>query len=118
MMGWLIQLKPVFTEAVALFCDSSISSNNNLLNSFVIHELAEDHDYDNLYSEELAKLLLHLLKNTTNLGYFGIEMIEIEKVFRRLVSGAASRQVLKDICNELSKLGFHKALELDKLLDD
>ncbi|UXE59030.1 MAG: DUF4020 domain-containing protein [Woronichinia naegeliana WA131] len=116
MVNWLIYLKPVFNEAVDLLCESLISADNGLINSFDIHQLSEDRYYATLYPEALTKLLLHLLKNTSpnQILHFNY----IEKIFRQLVETEVPRGELCKICDELSRLICPNALELSQLLNN
>jgi hypothetical protein len=116
MINWLIYLKPVFSEAVYLFCESPISANNKFLNSHFVYQLKEDEDYSMRYPEALTKLLLHLLKNTSQNQIFDFD--DIEKIFRQLINTEVSRNELREICGELSRLICPNALELSQLLDN
>ena len=116
MINWLIYLKPVFNEAVDLFCESPISTDTNFLNSHLVDQLEEDKDYSMRYPEALTKLLLHLLKNTSQTQIFYFDYIE--KIFRQLIDTEISRNELHKICDELSRLNCPNALELSQLLDN
>ena len=109
-------LKPVFNEAVDLFCESPISADNSFLKSHPVYQLGEDEDYFMLYPETLTKLLLHLSKNTSRnqILYFNY----IVKIFRKLIDTEVSRGELHEICDELSRLNCPNALELNQLLDN
>jgi hypothetical protein len=115
MIKWLIYLKPVFDEAVDLFCESPISADNNLLNSHVIYQLEQNKDYAVLYPKALAKLILHLLKNTQQKSIYSFDYIE--KIFRQLSNSNILCHELRQICDELSKLGYLNALKLEEILD-
>ena len=116
MINWLIYLKPVFSEAVDLLCESPISTDTNFLNSHLVDQLEEDKDYSMRYPEALTKLLLHLLKNTSQTQIFYFDYIE--KIFRQLVAIEVSHGELGKICDELSRLNCPNALELSQLLDN
>jgi hypothetical protein len=116
MINWLIYLKPVFSEAVYLFFESPISANNKFLNSHFVYQLKEDEDYSMRYPEALTKLLLHLLKNTSQNQIFDFD--DIEKIFRQLINTEVSRNELREICGELSRLICPNALELSQLLNN
>ena len=116
MITWLMYLKPVFNEAVDLFCESPISADNSFLKSHPVYQLGEDEDYFMLYPETLTKLLLHLSKNTSRnqILYFNY----IVKIFRKLIDTEVSRGELHEICDELSRLNCPNALELSQLLNN
>ena len=116
MIIWLIYLKPVFSEAVDLFCESPISADNKFLNSHFVYQLKEDEDYSIRYPKPLTKLLLHLLKNTSQTQIFHFDYIE--KIFRKLIDTEVSRAELDEICDQLSRLNCPNALELSQLLDN
>jgi hypothetical protein len=116
MINWLIYLKPVFNEAVDILCESPISVDNGLINSFGVHQLGEVRYYAMLYPEALTKLLLHLLKNTSPNQIFHFNYLE--KIFRQLVDTKVSRGELRKICDELSRLTCPNALELSQLLNN
>jgi hypothetical protein len=69
-----------------------------------------------LYPEALTKLLLHLLKNTSQNQIFDFD--DIEKIFRQLINTEVSRNELREICGELSRLICPNALELSQLLNN
>jgi hypothetical protein len=116
MIIWLTYLKPVFNEAVDLFCESPIFADSRLIDSFGVRQLEKDQYYTMLYPESLSKLLLHLLKNISlnKISYFN----EVEKIFRQLINTEVSRGELRKICDELSRLNCPNALKLNELLNN
>jgi hypothetical protein len=116
MINWLIYLKPVFNEAVDILCESPIYVDNGLINSFGVRQLGEGKYYSMLYPEALTKLLLHLLKNTSQNQIFHFNYLE--KIFRQLIDTGISRNELHKICDQLSRLHCPNALQLSQLLDN
>jgi hypothetical protein len=118
MIIWLIYLKPVFNEAVDLFCKSPspIFADSRLIDSFRVRQLEKNQYYAMRYPKSLSKLLLHLLKNTSQNKIFDFDYIE--KIFRQLIDTEVSRAELDEICDELSRLNCPNALELSQLLNN
>jgi CheY-like chemotaxis protein len=79
-----------------------------LKNSFLFRELA-DSEFPRQYPSAAAKLLLKVLQNTVLPQY---DLEKVEDTVRRIAPLNAPRETLKEICEELAKLGYPPAAEL------
>jgi hypothetical protein len=110
-MKWLLHLDAVFPSAVERVCSGPSFS---LVDQFFYYML-QNKNYEELYPDALARLLLHLLKATTTSFHV---CQYIETMFRSLMQHSTLHPTLQQICDELSRLGCQNALDLSNLLND
>jgi hypothetical protein len=107
MVEWTLHLGPSFAEVV----DSVWASPNfELKYSSLFHDLA-DSVLPQQHPSAAAKLLLKVLRNAS-VPEHRYDLDRVEDIVRRIAPLHAPLHTLKDICNELAKLGYQPAGEL------
>jgi hypothetical protein len=110
MVEWVPHLGPAFPEAVERVLKSPKPS---LARSFLYHDLSQSHVTAE-HPKPTAKLLLHTLRSGLSPGY---DFVQFEKIFERIARNA-DLGVLRDVCEELAKVGYPRADELQRSLGD
>jgi hypothetical protein len=107
MVEWTLHLGPSFAEVV----DSVWASPNfELKYSSLFRDLA-DSVLPQQHPSAAAKLLLKVLRNAS-VPEHRYDLDRVEDIVRRIAPLHAPLHTLKDICNELAKLGYQPAGEL------
>ncbi len=114
MAHWLLHLGSAMPEALELLMQGPRAvARNNFSNTSIYMQLNELR-IDAQYPQEVALFLRYLLNTETGIPYFD----PINAVIRRLVSSAAERTVLIQVCEQLSVLGYPtEASELRHLIE-
>ena len=109
MIGWSLNLLPVFPEALELILKSPPADywQPELYMRMQRSNVCED------YPRESAVLLRHMLRSDTTLMYSD----PIVEMTRDLLGRGADPTVLIDICQELARLGYLEAVELRALIE-
>jgi hypothetical protein len=110
MIEWSLVLAPVFPEVVEKILSVPAP---NLEHSPIYLDLAEK-DYTNRYPDAMTKLLKHLL--TSAQPPFSL-CADVATLFRELLGRTGLNEELKDICDQLGRLGCPNAAELNNLLE-
>jgi len=105
MVEWTLHLGPSFPEAVDAVWEGP---KFDLKHSFLFSELA-DTELPQQYPTAAAKLLLKVLRHTEVAQF---DLNKVEDTVRRITPLHAPLDTLKDICNELARLGYPPAAEL------
>ena len=106
MIGWTLHLEQVFDEVINLAIRMDVSAFED---QSIFFELSERNRIKLLPAEPLSRLIAHLLRNCT--GQFW-SCNYMKKIFDYLLQNGATHEVLRDICNSLSRLGCENALEM------
>jgi hypothetical protein len=109
MVEWSLHLGPSFPEVVDAVWESP---GFELKHSSLFREL-DDSQFPEKYPSAAAKLLLKVLCNTPIPDY---DLDRVEDVVRRVAPLAAPLDFLEKICNELARLGYPPAAELQAWL--
>jgi len=110
MIEWSLVLAPVFPEVVEKILSVSAP---NLEHSPLYVDLAEK-DYTNRYPDAMTKLLKHLLTSAQP-PFFSCA--DVATLFRELHGRTGLYKELKEICEQLGRLGCPNAAELNNLLE-
>ena len=111
MIEWSLVLAPVFPEVVEKILSVPAP---NLEHSPVYLDLAEK-DYTNRYPDAMTKLLMHLLTSAQP-PFFSC--VDVATLFRDLLGRTGLNEELKEICDQLGRLGCPNAAELNNLLEN
>ncbi len=109
MVEWSLHLGPSFPEVVDAVWESP---DFELKHSFLFREL-DDSQFPQQYPPAAAKLLLKVLRNTPIADY---DLDRVESTVRRVAPLQAPLDLLEKICNELARLGYPPAAELQAWL--
>jgi hypothetical protein len=114
MAGWLLYLGSAMPDALGLLLQGPKSvPRDNYANVSLYMQLNEMR-IDAQYPQEVALFLKCLLASETGAPYLN----PIDAVVRRLITSAADRTVLIQICERLSVLGYPaEAAELRRLIE-
>ncbi len=112
MLSWVIPLEPVFPHVVDRIL--AISASGSSVEAFGLLHRLQNLDIAKLYPESLSQLLQHLLKNAIE-PFFHCDLIE--GLVRKLVSSAAKKTGLVQICNDMARLGCPGAADLKDVLE-
>jgi len=110
MVEWALYLGPAFREVVEVLWGSP---KFELKHHFLFRELA-DSDLPQQYPAAAAMFLLKVLRNIEAPQY---DLDKVEDTVRRIASLRAPLDTLRNICNELAKLGYQRAAELQAWLE-
>jgi SIR2-like protein/uncharacterized protein DUF4020 len=111
MVEWSLFLGEGFPKVAEVI---SNGPSFELKDSFVLRELA-DTKYPDEFPTASGILLLAILRNMMGAPF---DLEKAEEVVRRIAPRNASRSLLKDICNELGRLGYPLATALEKWTGD
>jgi len=106
---WTLHLGPSFPEVVETVWTSP---EFKLKDSFLFRELA-DSKLPQQYPTATAKLLLKVLQNMQVAHY---DLDKVEEIVRHIAPLQAPVDILNGICNELARLGYPQAAELQAWL--
>jgi hypothetical protein len=111
MVGWAHELGPVFPEVVDLICRSPKPDFGDRMAYYQFREsrLVEQHPI------AVAKLLSHLAANEHGRPIY--DLGELVTAVERLIKLIPSEPSLRNLCNELARLGASNALDLSQRLD-
>lgn len=109
MLRWVLELEPVFTEAVDLACAKPFDSKVDLY--WIIHILLEK-ELVKKYPEDVARLFEYLIMTRTK-SFRG----DVDNFFNNLIQFSRCKTRLNRICNRLAELGFEQALSWKAMIE-
>lgn len=110
MVQWSVHLQSVFPAVVTRICSSPVPK---LEHSFIYHQLSKS-EIPTQHPSSTAKLVLHLL-GTASVPFYDID--PVVDVVKRLAPSDIDRPGLRQICDELARLGYNGAMALRDFVD-
>jgi hypothetical protein len=110
MVQWSVHLQSVFPAVVEKICNSPVLK---LKHSFIYHELSKS-QIPTQHPGSTAKLVLHLLR-TASVSFYDID--EVVDVVKQLAASDIDRVGLRQICDELARVGYNGAIALRDFID-
>ncbi|MBI2909437.1 MAG: DUF4020 domain-containing protein [Chloroflexi bacterium] len=111
MIEWSVNLEPVFAEVVERICRSPAPILRE--SSHRLFRQLDKKDYAVKYPAALTRLLRHLLPLARQ-PFWGCPAVE--QMVRKLANSMVPRQELRQICDEMARLGCANAADVDQSL--
>lgn len=110
MTEWVVYLEPFLDDAVRLVCNVKAPQIKHTM----IYQTMVEKGIAKKHPSSVARLLHHLL-TAPNVANWNLKKIEV--LYKELLSAGAPREQLKEICEQLARLGYEDAIELSSLLE-
>jgi hypothetical protein len=100
MVEWVVELEPVFTEAVEVIRNGRVPHFDNTSLFYRIEE--EKKDMVTRVPEAIGQLLVHLTEDAQMPRHF---CYELESLVNQLISAGAPQSLLEKLCENLAAIG-------------